>query len=50
MLPDIEDSIDGLIIEGAFSNHKDVAANVAGFVGRLIVREKNDALKNNQRL
>ena len=43
--PDIEDSIDGLIIEGAFSNHKDVAANVAGFVGRLIVREKNDALK-----
>lgn len=43
--PEIEDKIDGLVLEGAFSNHKDMAADVAGFIGRVLVSEKNDALK-----
>ncbi|HMT27731.1 MAG TPA: alpha/beta fold hydrolase [Bacteroidia bacterium] len=31
--------IDGLVIEGAFSSHDDIAASSAGFFGRLLVRE-----------
>lgn len=31
--------IDGVILEGAFSSHKDIAAHSAGFIGKLMVRE-----------
>lgn len=37
--------IDGLVIEGAFSSHKDIAATLAGFVGRMLVQEKYSAKK-----
>ena len=32
-------AIDGVIIEGAFSSHKDIAAQSAGFFGRVLVKE-----------
>ncbi|MDD2195982.1 MAG: alpha/beta fold hydrolase [Bacteroidales bacterium] len=32
-------AIDGVILEGAFSSHKDIAAHSVGFIGRLMVRE-----------
>jgi len=38
--------IDGLVIEGAFSSHKDVAANRAGFAGRILVSEKYSAVES----
>jgi len=38
--------IDGLVIEGAFSSHKDIAAKRAGFIGRLLVSEKYSAYKS----
>lgn len=38
--------IDGLVIEGAFSSHKDIAAKIAGFPGRILVREKYSAVKS----
>lgn len=41
-----EDEIDGLVIEGAFSSHKDIAAEVAGFIGRMFVSEKYSALES----
>jgi pimeloyl-ACP methyl ester carboxylesterase len=31
--------VDGVILEGAFSSHKDIAAQSAGFIGRVMVRE-----------
>lgn len=37
--------IDGLVIEGAFSSHKDIAAKTAGVFGRILVREKYSAYK-----
>jgi fermentation-respiration switch protein FrsA (DUF1100 family) len=37
--------IDGLVIEGAFSSHKDVAAETAGIFGRILVSEKYSAIK-----
>lgn len=37
--------IDGLVIEGAFSSHKDIAAHKAGLVGRMLVSEKYSAYK-----
>jgi|SRR5690625_104810 len=43
--PKIENEINGLVLEGAFSNHKDMAADVGGFLGRILVAEKNNALK-----
>jgi len=43
--PEVEDQIDGLVLEGAFSNHKDMAADVAGFLGRILVNQKHNALK-----
>ncbi len=39
-----QDEIDGLVIEGAFSSHKDIAAKRAGFFGRWFVCEKYSAL------
>lgn len=41
-----ETEIDGLVIEGAFSSHKDIAAKTAGFLGRMLVSEKYSALKS----
>ncbi len=38
--------IDGLVIEGAFSSHKDIAAKTAGFFGRIVVSEKYCAYKS----
>lgn len=37
---------DGLVTEGAFTSAKDMAAESAGFVGRLLVKEKYSALKS----
>ena len=36
---DHESSIDGLVIEGAFSSHKDIAALGFGFLGRWLTKE-----------
>jgi len=41
-----ETDIDGLVIEGAFSSHKDIAAKTAGVFGRLLVSEKYSAYKS----
>ncbi len=41
-----EEDIDGLVIEGAFSSHKDIAADEAGFIGRLLVAEKYSGLES----
>ncbi|GAB4378084.1 MAG: hypothetical protein Kow0075_07590 [Salibacteraceae bacterium] len=38
-----EPEMDGLVIEGAFSSHKDIAAERAGLFGRLLVSEKYSA-------
>jgi hypothetical protein len=38
--------IDGLVIEGAFSSHKDIAAQTAGIFGRILVSEKYSAFKS----
>jgi len=32
-------AIDGVIIEGAFTSHKDIAAQSAGFLGRVLIKE-----------
>lgn len=41
-----QEEIDGLVIEGAFSSHKDIAAEVAGFIGRIFVSEKYSAMQS----
>lgn len=41
-----QDMIDGLVTEGAFSSHKDIAAETAGFIGRIIVAEKYSGLES----
>jgi fermentation-respiration switch protein FrsA (DUF1100 family) len=38
--------IDALVIEGAFSSHKDIAAEHAGFIGRWLVTEPYSASKS----
>ncbi len=38
--------IDGLVMEGAFSSHKDIAAKTAGIFGRILVSEKYSAFKS----
>ena len=43
-----QEEIDGLVIEGAFSSHKDISAEVAGFLGRMLVLEKYSAYKSIQ--
>jgi dipeptidyl aminopeptidase/acylaminoacyl peptidase len=43
-----EADIDGLVIEGAFSSHRDIAAKIAGFLGRMLVSEKYSAYKSIQ--
>jgi len=41
-----ENKIDGLVVEGAFSSHKDIAAETAGIFGRIFVAEKYSGLKS----
>ena len=41
-----QNDIDGLVIEAAFSSHKDIAANFAGFIGRLLVKQGYSAIKS----
>jgi hypothetical protein len=41
-----EKDIDALVIEGAFSSHKDIAARSAGFIGRMFVKEGYSAEKS----
>ncbi|MCF8232861.1 MAG: lysophospholipase [Bacteroidales bacterium] len=43
-----QDKIDGLVIEGAFSSHKDIAAETAGIFGKIFVAEKYSALESIQ--
>ncbi len=43
-----QDEIDGLVIEGAFSSHKDIAAEAIPILGRMIVSEKYSAYKSIQ--
>ncbi len=38
--------IDGLVIEGAFSSHRDIAAQKAGIFGRILVSEKYSATQS----
>lgn len=41
-----QDKIDGLITEGAFSSHSDIAADVVPILGRIFTREMYSAEKN----
>jgi dipeptidyl aminopeptidase/acylaminoacyl peptidase len=41
-----QDKIDGLITEGAFSSHSDIAADVVPVLGRIFTREMYSAEKN----
>lgn len=41
-----QDKIDGLVTEGAFSSHKDIAADVVPLLGRIFTREMYSAEKN----
>ena len=41
-----QEKIDGLVIEGAFSSHKDIAADEVPFLARIFVREMYSAEKN----
>ena len=43
--PEVEDQIDAVVIEGAFSTHKDIAARYARIFGKILVQEKHNALK-----
>lgn len=45
-----QDKIDGLVIEGAFSSHKDVANDRVPFLSRIFVREMYSAEKNIENL
>lgn len=40
-----QNRIDGVVTEGAFSSHRDIAAKRSGFIGRLLVAEKYSGLK-----
>ncbi len=41
-----ENMIDALVVEGAFSSHKDIANDVVPFLGRILVREMYSAEKS----
>ena len=41
-----QDKIDGVVIEGAFSSHKDIANEHVPFLGRIFTREMYSAKKN----
>ena len=40
-----QNEIDALVIEGGFSSHKDIAADIAGVFGRILVSEKYSSAK-----
>jgi fermentation-respiration switch protein FrsA (DUF1100 family) len=40
-----ENEIDGLVMEGAFSSHKNIGIEFAGFLGRIFVKEQYSALE-----
>ncbi len=40
------DKLDAVLIEGAFSSHKDVAADRAGLAGRILTKEKYSAVRS----
>ena len=41
-----QDDIDALVIEGGFSSHKDIAADRAGFIARILVKQGYSATKS----
>jgi pimeloyl-ACP methyl ester carboxylesterase len=41
-----QNEIDGLVVEGGFSSYKDMAAKSYGFVGRILMAEKYNAMKS----
>ena len=41
-----QDEIIALIVEGAFSSHKDIGADRAGFLGRILISEKYSSAKS----
>jgi fermentation-respiration switch protein FrsA (DUF1100 family) len=41
-----QDDIDALVVEGAFSSHRDIAARMAGLLGRMIVSEPYSAMES----
>lgn len=41
-----QSEIDALVIEGAFSSHRDISAETAGIFGRIMVAEKYNAYKS----
>jgi dipeptidyl aminopeptidase/acylaminoacyl peptidase len=41
-----QNEIDGLVIEGGFSTYKDMAAKKFGFIGRILIAEKHNAMKS----
>ncbi|RYM31358.1 alpha/beta fold hydrolase [Brumimicrobium glaciale] len=43
-----QDLVDGIVIEGAFSSHKDIGKETAGFFGKLFVQEQYSALESIQ--
>lgn len=44
-----QNDIDALVIEGAFSSHQDIAAEVAGVLGRIFVKEGYNASQSIQK-
>lgn len=40
-----QESIDGVVTEGAFSSHRDIASERSGFFGRMLVAEKYSGVK-----
>jgi dipeptidyl aminopeptidase/acylaminoacyl peptidase len=41
-----QDDIDGLVVEGAFSSHRDIAVDRAGFIARILVKQGYNATKS----
>ena len=44
-----QDEISALIVEGGFSSHKDIGADRAGFLGRILISEKYSSAKSIQK-
>ena len=41
-----QDKVDALVIEGAFSSHRDIGIKFAGFLGRIFVKEQYSSAKS----
>src|SRR5690554_4560840 len=41
-----QEKIDGLVVEGAFSSHKDIGVKFAGFIGKVLVKETYNAVES----